>query len=142
MANTEDDSRSQEPDVRSKIKRLLLVDDEDAILTPMARYFRNLGYAVEVAKQAEEAEALFDHRPYHLVILDLCLSSFGNVEGLEVLRDLRRRDQRTRVIVLSAGVSREAEKEAVRLGADAVLHKPQSLGDLAQVAMALIGEPS
>jgi TonB family protein len=135
------DSRPEDPAVLNEVKRILLVDDEDAVLIPMRRYFRNLGYAVDAAKEPEEAEALLDHGRYHLVILDLRLSPFGN-EGLKVLRELRHHRNGTSVIVLSACVSPEAEEEAVRLGADAVLRKPQRLADLAQLAIALIGATS
>jgi CheY-like chemotaxis protein len=121
------------------LKHLLLVDDETALLVPMARYFRNLGCAVDMAEEPEEAEALITHRRYDLVILDLKLGRFSNADGLEVLRHLRKRDHWTNVIVLSAYISTEVEEEAIRLGADAVLRKPQPLAELAQLALALMG---
>jgi CheY-like chemotaxis protein len=44
--------------------------------------------------------------------------------------------------MLSAYVSPEVEEEAFRVGADAVLRKPQPLADLAKLAFGLMGEPS
>jgi CheY-like chemotaxis protein len=120
--------------------RILLVDDEEAILLPIARYFRGLGCAVETAQEPEEAIAILRHRTYDLVILDLRLTRFGTADGLDVLRDLRERVQPTSVIVLSAHISPEVEEEAVRLGASAVLRKPQNLPDLAQMAFGFIGD--
>src|SRR4051795_5767244 len=76
-------------------RRILLVDDEIALLIPLSRYFRNLGCEVDVAEEPEIAEALLDHRRYDVVIIDLRLTPFGNAEGLEVLRGLRRRDHWT-----------------------------------------------
>jgi CheY-like chemotaxis protein len=120
-------------------KRVLLLDDETSILLPMARYFRGLGCNVDVAREPEEAEALVLHRCYDLAILDLCLTRFGGTEGLEVLREIRRLDRKTRVILLSAYISSEVEEEAWALGADGVLRKPQPLPELAQLALALMG---
>jgi CheY-like chemotaxis protein len=122
-------------------KQVLLLDDEAAVLMPTARYFRGLGCTVDVAREPEEAEALVLHRHYDLAILDLCVTRFGGTEGLEVLREIRRRDHRTSVIVLSAYISAEVEEEAIALGADSVLRKPQPLPDLAHLAFALMGTP-
>ena len=125
-----------------KERRILLVDDEQAILFPIARYFKALGCTVEKAEEPEEAVGLLRTRAYDLVILDLRLTRFGNADGLRVLQDLRERGESTSVIILSAYVSPEVEEEAVRLGANAVLRKPQSLADLAQVALGLMAEKS
>jgi CheY-like chemotaxis protein len=122
-------------------KRVLLLDDEEAVLVPTARYFRGLGCAVDVAREPEEAEALVHHRRYDLAILDLRVTRFGGTEGLEVLREIRRRDHKTSVILLSAYISPEVEEEARSLGADGMLRKPQPLPDLAHLAFALMGTP-
>jgi len=106
----------------------------------MSRYFRTLGCAVDVAEEPELADALLAHRRYDVVILDLRMRASGTSDGLEILRELRRRDHWTSVIVLSAWVSPEVEEEAVRLGVDAVLRKPQPLADLAQLVLALMGD--
>jgi CheY-like chemotaxis protein len=119
-------------------RHVLLLDDEETILLPTAKYFRSLGCAVDVAREPEEAEALVSHRHYDLAILDLRLTRYGGAEGLDVLREIRRRDHATSVIVLSAYISPEVEAEARALGADGVLGKPQPLPDLAHLAFALM----
>src|SRR5262245_7692931 len=63
-------------------KQLLLLDDEEAILLPTAKYFRGLGWTVEVAREAEEGEALISHRHYDLAILDVRVSRYGGAGGL------------------------------------------------------------
>ena len=119
----------------------LLLDDEEAILRPMANYFRGLGWTVDVAREPEEGEALISHRHYDLAILDLRVTRFGGTGGLELLREIRRRDHHTAVIVLSAYMSDEVEAEARALGAGAVMRKPQSLPALAHVALTLMEGP-
>jgi DNA-binding response OmpR family regulator len=123
-------------------QRILLLDDETAVSAPVSRYFRNLGWSVDVASEVEEAEALIAHRRYDLAILDLRLTSFGNADGLDIIREVRKRDHWTTVVVLSAYVSPEVEVEALRLGADAVLRKPQPLAELARLARDLMGYAS
>jgi len=118
-------------------RRILVVDDEEGIVTPIVRYFRGLGCWVDAARESEEAEALVRDLRYDLVILDLRLTRLADADGLDVLREIRKRDDKTSVIVLSAYVSPEMEEEAHRSGADAVLRKPQRLPDLAQLAFAL-----
>jgi CheY-like chemotaxis protein len=119
---------------------VLLLDDEEAILLPTAKYFRNLGFEVDTAREPEEAEALVRHRCYDLAVLDLRVNDFGGAEGLDVLREIRERHEPTRVIVLSAYISPEVAAEAHALGADGVLRKPQPLPELAHLAFVLLGE--
>jgi CheY-like chemotaxis protein len=115
----------------------LLLDDEEAILLPTATYFRSLGFAVDMAREPEEAEALVQHHHYDLAVVDLRVTPFGGAQGLDVLREIKRRQPRTSVIVLSAYIS--PELEAWALGADGVLSKPQSLPVLARLALGLMG---
>jgi DNA-binding response OmpR family regulator len=118
--------------------RLLILDDEEAILLPLSEYFRQRRYHVAAAREPEEAEALLDHEPFDLAILDLALSGSGR-EGLEVLSGIRVRRPWLPVVILSGFISDEVEREARSLRADAVLRKPQELDDLARVADALLG---
>jgi two-component system, OmpR family, response regulator TctD len=120
-------------------RHILLLDDEEAILVPTAKYFRSLGCIVDLAREPEEAEALVSHRHYDIAILDLRVTRFGGTEGLEVLREIRRRDHGTSVILLSAYISPDVEDEARSLGADSVIRKPHPLPDLAHLAFALMG---
>jgi DNA-binding response OmpR family regulator len=125
---------------KSEIEKgsVLLLDDEDSILVPTATYFRSLGFNVDTARETEEAEALIEHRTYDLAVLDLRVGPVGGAAGLEVLREMRRRQSATSVIVLSAYISPEVEAEAWALGANGVLCKPQPLPDLARLAFRLM----
>jgi CheY-like chemotaxis protein len=121
-------------------KRLLILDDEEAILLPVARYLTERGYSVVTAREPEEAEALLECERFDLVILDLGLTRFGfGRSGLEVLSDLRAHLPWLPVIILSANVAPEVEEEARRLRADAVLSKPQPLAELARIAAHALG---
>lgn len=120
-------------------KRILVVDNEDAILFAVKRYFVRAGFSVDCARELEEAEALAAHNTYHLVIADLSLSEHGSTEGLEILRFIRSNSPCTRIILLTAYGSPRIEKEAFRRGCDVFLHKPKPLDEIARIAADLTG---
>jgi DNA-binding response OmpR family regulator len=121
-------------------RRILLVDDEVAISLPMARYFRQLGFTTDVAGEVEEAAALALYHRYDAAILDLRLTQWGGGEGLQVVDELRKANRGAAIVILSAHVDEEAEREAKSRGADAVLRKPYPLPGLARLAFQIMGE--
>jgi len=118
--------------------RILIVDDEELIVLAMRRYFEGLGYTVDSAYELEEAQALLANRRYDLVIADLRLTGIGGVEGLQIVADIHQRSSETRVILLSAYGTPEIERESYNRGADAFLHKPKSMMEIANVAVNLL----
>lgn len=121
------------------MKRLLIVDDEPSILLGMKRYFCARGYEVDCAGEPEEAIALLANVSYAGVITDLCLSEGHGPDGLQVVAYVGARLPQTPVVVLTAYGSPSSELAAKRLGASAVLPKPQSMAHLAEVVGALMG---
>lgn len=113
--------------------RILVVDDEPAIVRAVRANLGNRGFRVDVAENAAEALARVDAHP-DLVILDLGLP---DGDGLELIPHLRARS-RAPIIVLSA---RGAERDKVRaldLGADDYLTKPFGVEELlARIRVAL-----
>ena len=121
-------------------ERILIVDDEDLIVLAMRRYFEGLGYSVDSAFELEEAQALLATYRYDLVIADLRLTGIGGVEGLQIVSDVHKRCTDTRVILLSAFGTPEIERESYNRGADAFLHKPKAMMEIAGVAMSLLDQ--
>ena len=120
--------------------RILIVDDEELIILAMRRYFEALGFSVDCAQELEEAQALLENYEYGLVIADLRLTGIGGVEGLEIVSDVHQKCANTRVILLSAYGTPEIERESYTRGADAFLHKPKAMMEIAQIAMNLLGQ--
>jgi two-component system OmpR family response regulator len=139
MTDAQGDSRPQVPGVPSGTKHILLVDDVDAILAPMSRYFRNLGYDVDCAREREEAEALLSHVRYDCLIADLCLTTGHGPDGLAVIGHAHEASPVTRIVVLTAAESSDTEGEALRLGADVFLRKPTPLTEVARAVAGLVG---
>jgi DNA-binding NtrC family response regulator len=119
-------------------ERILIVDDEELIVLAMRKYFEGLGYGVDSAHELEEAQALLANREYDLVIADLRLTGIGGVEGLQIVSDIHQRCSNTRVMLLSAYGTPEIERESYNRGADAFLHKPKAMMEIANVAMNLL----
>jgi DNA-binding NtrC family response regulator len=71
--------------------RLLIVDDEAALLDLLQRYLTRLGYEVDMAANAEDALASFASNPerYACVLTDLKLPGMGGEELLARMRALR-----------------------------------------------------
>src|SRR5436190_1650495 len=112
---------------------------EETILFALQRYFQRVGFEVDIARELEEAEALALHTRYDLVIADVALTTTGSTEGLEIIRHLRVTRSAARVIMLTAYGTPHMESEAYRRGADAFLHKPRPLAEIARVAEQLTG---
>ncbi len=123
-------------------QRLLIVDDEEAIVFAMQRYFRSRGFDVDCARELEEAEALLSHSAYAVVIADLRLTGVHGAEGLEILSFIREHCPWTKAILLTAYGSIDLEREARERGVSLMLRKPQPLPDLAHAVLALVQEPA
>lgn len=117
--------------------KILVVDDESAILFALDEYFSACGYEVAVADGLTEAMAQLEQSPYDAVIADLRLTGSGGTEGLDIAERVRSHHPSTRVVILTAFGSPEAEREAHRRGVDAFLHKPVPLSELARVVAGL-----
>jgi len=122
------------------MRRILIVDDEDLIVMAMRKYFEGLGFLVDGAYELEEAQALLANYKYDLVIADLRLTGIGGVEGLQIVADVHQRCANTRVVLLSAYGTPEIERESYNRGADAFLHKPKAMMEIAHVARTLLDQ--
>lgn len=118
--------------------RLLLVDDEPAILIGLRNYFTARGWVVDCALEVEEARALLGHNSYDALIADLRLTPAHGAEGLDIISFARRCSPATRLVLLTAHSSPIVAAEAQRRGAHRVLDKPLSLPDLERAVCALL----
>jgi DNA-binding response OmpR family regulator len=116
--------------------RLLLVEDERRLAENIAAAFKEgPGYAVDLAHDGEDGAHLAETGEYDLIILDLMLPG---ISGLQVLRRVRARGNKTPLLVLTAVTTKESVIELLNAGADDYLGKPFDLGELIARAKALI----
>jgi len=123
------------------MQRILLIDDEPAILAAVGDYLRRRGYAVNVAHGRAEAEALLQEHGYDCVISDLELENASADRGIQLVASVLRQWPKARVVVLTANSHLRYEREAVALGVDAFLLKPIPLANLARIVGALLAGP-
>lgn len=108
-------------------KKVLLVEDDQGISDLLRTQIDLLGYEMEHAATGPEGLSLALANRYDLVVLDLNLPGLG---GLEILREIRARDQAAQVIMLTARGSELDRVVGLELGADDYIVKPFSLPEL------------
>lgn len=113
--------------MRTKSKRILVVDDEVPIQRILRRNLSVSGYDVLVAENGSQAiEMTRAHQP-DLILLDICMP--GGIDGVEVCVQVREFTQ-TPIIILSAMTEERQKVKALDLGADDYLTKPFSNDEL------------
>jgi len=122
-------------------RRILVVDDEEAILEVANRALLQFGDDVEVATARDGFEAglqVATFRP-DLLILDLMMPG---VDGFQVCRMLRQSPAtlHTKILIITAYGSHENIQRALDAGANDFMHKPVDLQELYRKSMALLDE--
>ena len=101
--------------------RILIVDDEKAILVALRGLFTKEGYEVETASSGEEAVRTLESGRFHVVVTDL---SMDGITGMQVLERGRTIDPDLAVVMITAHGSEKAAVQAMKLGATDYLPKP------------------
>ena len=119
----------QSPPFREKKNRMriLVVDDDQAILKLIEKVLRDESYAIDVASTGEEARMLALVNEYDGIILDLQL---GDRHGFEILQELRRNGRRTPVLLYSGLSDTDSIVRGLDAGADDYVVKPVSNEEL------------
>jgi len=105
----------------------LIIDDEELTLRTISRSLRQDGFEVFTALSGEDGLKLFHDEEPDLVLLDIVLPG---VDGVEVLRQIKKANPNAIVTMMSAYHLVERAVEAMKLGAFDYLVKPFPLDDL------------
>jgi hypothetical protein len=119
--------------------RLLLVEDDAKISKFLEQGLTEAGYAVDLATDGETAQQFLSLNSYDLVISDIMLPK---IDGLTLIEEFRKRDQKTPVLLLSAKRSVDDRVRGLQMGADDYLTKPFSLSELLARVQALLRRTS
>ncbi len=106
---------------------VLYVDDEEILRTLIQDQLAAQGYTVETADDGDTALEIIDKKKFQIIILDIRMP---RMSGIEVLKELKRRKNTSRVIVLTAVDDLAVAIEAVKNGASDYLTKPYELSTL------------
>jgi DNA-binding response OmpR family regulator len=120
------------------VSRILIVEDEPRIASFLEKGLKANGFATAVASAGEEALRMRGMGDFDLLILDLGLP---DVDGLNVLRELRRRDSSLPIIILTARGGVSDTVSGLEGGADDYVAKPFRFEELlARVRVRLRGD--
>ena len=107
--------------------KVLVVDDETAILRSLQILLKGEGFQVAIAQSGREAVELFSEFQPDVVLTDIRMPG---MDGLELLAALRQQDPEVPVILMTAQASLQSAVQAVNQGAFYYLQKPFSNADL------------
>jgi len=119
----------------SERPRVLVVEDEEELLFGLQDRLESEGYAVLAARDGEEALATASRESLDCIVLDVGLPKKN---GFEVCEELRRRNDRTAILMLTARGEVTDRVHGLRIGADDYLVKPFATMELVARIDALI----
>jgi DNA-binding response OmpR family regulator len=113
-------SATTEPQ-QDRMPQILLMEDETNVAKGLKLVLGEAGYAVDWAETGKSALELFRRKRYDLMLADLRLP---DVDGMEVIKEVRRQWPQTGVIVITGYSTVDSAIEALKLGASDYLQKP------------------
>ena len=130
--------RFKEPDISFKIdlevpSKVLLVDDEQEFVNTLSERLETRKMTPAVAYNGEEALAMVADDQPEVMVLDL---KMPGIDGIEVLRRMKKTHPETEVIILTGHGSATEEELAAELGAFAYLRKPVDIEVLTETMQA------
>jgi DNA-binding response OmpR family regulator len=119
--------------------RILVAEDDAGLRSVLERGLREHGYVVDAVVDGDEALAYLRSYMYEAIVLDWRMP---RKSGIEVVGDMRRRGDRTPVLMLTARDATEDRVEGLNRGADDYLVKPFSFAELLARLNALQRRPA
>ncbi|MBI4115344.1 MAG: response regulator [Candidatus Omnitrophica bacterium] len=117
--------------------KLLVIDDEPAILDMIKGHFEVRGYKVVTAGDGSEGlEAVKSEKP-DLILLDLKMKK---MDGDEFIRRAREEGVKTKIVVITGFQEGNLVKRVEQMGVDGILEKPASIVELQRMVERLIKE--
>lgn len=107
--------------------RVMVVDDEKIALDSMEQALNDEGYDVVIAHNGVEAMERLKETSFDLVLTDLIM---GDVDGHDVLKEIRKSCPDTRVIMITGYATVDTAVEAIRMGAFHYIEKPVRIAEL------------
>ncbi len=112
--------------------KLLIIDDEADIRDFAKSYFKKRGFEVFTVADGREGLDMISANNPDLVILDMRMDGMS---GIEVLQELRAKNQTTKVIMITGVDDADLNSRAQALGIADFVHKPLNLGELEKIVM-------
>lgn len=101
-------------------KKILMLEDDEMISEIYKKQLEKAGFQVEITAEGEHVAEKIKKEEPDLALLDLLIPGGG---GIEILKQLRNWEGKTKKVIFSNNQDPESEKEVLGLGADAFLIK-------------------
>lgn len=110
-------------------KKILIIDDDPLVLRSIQNLLTRAQYAVECAKNAEEALAKLRDNSFNLVISDIRMPK---EDGISLMKSIKEKDAKFNIpfIFITGYASEDAPIDAIKLGAKDYILKPFDLDEL------------
>src|SRR6185295_2117575 len=108
--------------LHDSMQRVLVVDDEPELVRLLGRTLGQAGFSAVGARSGEHALELLGQQEFDAALVDKNLGR--GIDGVEVLRHLRKRQPRCACIIMTAYPSMGSAVEALRIGAQDYVEKP------------------
>ncbi len=121
------------------MKKILIIDDEHLILRGLGTALRTSAVDVKTADTGKEALLDIADSYYNLCFLDVFLP---DINGVEVLKKIKKLSPNTKVIMMSAGIIDSQMEEYIEKYAFTFIVKPFELHQVKQLAQDILAEES
>ncbi len=118
------------------MEKILIVDDDQGLVHFLSRFLSKQGYDIRTCNAGEAAIKMVSADVFDLVLLDYKMSALN---GLDTLREIRRRQVRTPVIIMTAYGTTDTAIEAMKVGAYDYLPKPFERDELQRLVNDALG---
>lgn len=108
------------------MSKILIVDDEEAILFAFSKVLMAPNLEIHTAQSLAEALSLLEKNFYRVVIADLRLSGTTDNEGYDVIKSAKSTQKECNIIVMTAFGDDKTKEKVFSLGVDSYLEKPIS----------------
>ena len=122
-----------------KDKKVLLVDDDQDILTSMQAAFEPTGAQIDMASNGNKAVELAEKNQPDLIVLDMMLPGRSGFLVLEKLKAKKPRNSKPHVIMITGNQGARHKMYAESLGVSEYLNKPVKMDKLIATAERLLG---
>ena len=114
---------------RTPKPKILIVDDEEDIVTNLEAFLEEEGYETLTAREGETALKKIEEEKPNLVLLDL---NIPKMSGFQILERIKPRETGLKVLIFSGVATEEDKARALALGALGLLTKPIQIDALLQ----------
>lgn len=108
-------------------RRVLIVDDEQAVVQILERFFAARGFSVVSAFSGEQALVRLQEGPFDIALIDILLPG---IHGIEILKQTKQHSPKAKVAMITGLEDEELRAKARTHGADAYVTKPFNFSDL------------